>query len=158
MAGHPQRRIDEQRLACITPPSASAIWDCIHSGLSIRNTAMELGYTYAALSDWLHDPARRDILNAARARAAGHLVEDTISIADNGADTSAPDPARDKLRIQARQWLASRWDRTTYGERSGPSVEVNVANMYLNAMRNVQPVDTAVVIDAVPPTAVDPEA
>ena len=91
-------------------------------------------------------------------RKATELADQTIEIADNGADTSAPDPARDKLRIQARQWLASRWDRTTYGERSVAGVEVNVANLYLNAMRNVQPGDSsAVTIEHAPPSA-DPEA
>lgn len=147
MAGNPQRNADIERLRFCTPHQATQIWDAINSGLSIRNAAMELGYTYAALSDWLNDPSRVELLKRARARAAGNLVEQTVEIADNGADTSTPDPARDKLRIQARQWLASRWDRATYGERSGAAVEVNVANMYLNAMRAVQPVDNAVVIE-----------
>ena len=158
MAGNPQRNADIERLRFCTPQQATEIWDAINSGLSIRNAAMELGYTYAALSDWLNDPSRVELLKRARARAAGNLVEDTLGIADNGADTSAPDPARDKLRIQARQWLASRWDRTTYGERSGPSVEVNVATMYLGAMRSVQPVDTAAVTIEHAPVATDPEA
>ena len=149
MAGNPLRNADIARLRFMTPQQASDIWDAIHSGLSIRNAAMELGYTYAALSDWLNDPSRVELLKRARARAAGVLVEESLEIADNGADTSAPDPARDKLRIQARQWAASRMDRASWGQQSGPSTEINVAHLYLGAMRTVQPAGNAVVIDAV---------
>jgi hypothetical protein len=85
------------------------------------------------------------------------MVSDSIQIADNGADTSAPDPARDKLRIQARQWAASRMDRASWGQQSGPSVDINVSNLYLGAMRTVQPSDNAVVIEAVADPA-DPAA
>jgi hypothetical protein len=148
MAGNPLRNADIARLRFCTPQQASEIWDAINSGLSIRNAAMELGYTYSALSDWLNDPARAELLKRARARAAAHLAEETLGIADNGADTSAPDAARDKLRIQARQWLASKWDRASWGQQSGTSLEVNVSNLYLGAMRSVQPGDSAVVIEA----------
>ena len=117
---------------------------------------MELGYTYAALSDWLNDPSRVDLLRRARARAASVLVDQSLEIADNGADTSAPDPARDKLRVQARQWAASRMDRAAWGQQSGPSVELNVAHLYLGAMRTVQPDENALVIDAVADAVADP--
>lgn len=148
MAGNPLRNADIARLRFCTPQQASEIWDAINSGLSIRNAAMELGYTYAALSDWLNDPARAELLKRARARAAGVLAEETLGIADNGADTSAPDAARDKLRIQARQWLASKWDRHTYGEVKAESNTLNMQAIFLQSLRNVQP-DNAVVIDAV---------
>ena len=149
MAGNPQRNADIARLRFCTPQQASDIWDAINSGLSIRNAAAELGYTYAALSDWLNHPERVELLKRARARAASVLVDQSLEIADNGADTSAPDPARDKLRVQARQWAASRMDRASWGQQSGPSLEVNVSNLYLGAMRSVQPGDTAIVIEAV---------
>ena len=148
MAGRPLYRATMTELNQITPRIHQYLLDRIANGDKMRDIATEEGYTLAALLAYLSAPERRQSLLDARAIAAGNLVEDTISIADNGADTSAPDPARDKLRIQARQWLAARWDRTTYGERSGPSVEVNVANMYLGAMRSVQPGDTAVAIEA----------
>jgi hypothetical protein len=117
---------------------------------------MELGYTYAALSDWLHHPDRIGIFKNARARSAAHLAEETLGIADNGADTSAPDAARDKLRIQARQWLASKWDRHTYGEVKAESNTLNMQAIFLQSLRNVQP-DNAVVIEAVADPA-DPAA
>ena len=157
MAGNPLRNADIARLRFCTPQQASEIWDAINSGISIRNTAMELGYTYAALSDWLNHPERVELLKRARARAASVLVDQSLEIADNGADTSAPDPARDKLRVQARQWAASRMDRASWGQQSGPSIEVNLSNLYLGAMRNVQPVDNALVFDAVADPA-DPAA
>ena len=156
MAGNPQRNADIARLRFCTPQQASDIWDAIHSGLSIRNAAAELGYTYAALSDWLNHPERVELLKRARARAASVLVDQSLEIADNGADTSAPDPARDKLRVQARQWAASRMDRAAWGQQSGPSVELNVAHLYLGAMRTVQPDENALVIDAVADAVADP--
>ena len=120
----------------------------IANGDSMRDIATEEGYTLAALMAFLSAPERRQSLLDARASAAAAMVSDSIQIADNGADTSAPDPARDKLRIQARQWAASRMDRAAWGQQSGPSLEVNVAHLYLGAMRSVQPGDSAVVIDA----------
>ena len=120
----------------------------IANGDSMRDIATEEGYTPAALMAFLSAPERRQSLLDARASAAAAMVSDSIQIADNGADTSAPDPARDKLRIQARQWAASRMDRAAWGQQSGPSLEVNVAHLYLGAMRSVQPGDSAVVIDA----------
>lgn len=121
----------------------------IANGDSMRDIATEEGYTLAALMAFLSAPERRQSLLDARASAAAAMVSDSIQIADNGADTSAPDPARDKLRIQARQWAASRMDRASWGQQSGPSTEINVAHLYLGAMRHAQPIDTSVVIDAV---------
>jgi hypothetical protein len=121
----------------------------ISNGDSMRDIATEEGYTLAALMAFLSAPERRQSLLDARASAAAAMVSDSIQIADNGADTSAPDPARDKLRIQARQWAASRMDRASWGQQSGPSTEINVAHLYLGAMRHAQPIDTSVVIDAI---------
>lgn len=129
----------------------------IANGDSMRDIATEEGYTLAALMAFLSAPERRQSLLDARASAAAAMVSDSIQIADNGADTSAPDPARDKLRIQARQWAASRMDRASWGQQSGPSTEINVAHLYLGAMRHAQPIDTSVVIDAIADPA-DPAA
>ena len=152
-------REDLKALDHLSLAAANAIIDDIKAGNPLRVVAGRAGVCRAALEEWMHgDSSRWEHYNRARTRRATDMAEDTIEIADNGAATSAPDAARDKLRIQARQWLASRWDRTIYGERSGPSVEVNVANMYLNAMRNVQPVDTAAVTIEHAPTSAEPEA
>lgn len=160
MAGRPNLNADRHALAHMYPKDFDAILHDIDEGLTLRQVADNAGVGRAALTEWLEADreGRLERYNRARVRKATELADQTIEIADNGADTSAPDPARDKLRIQARQWLASRWDRTTYGERSVAGVEVNVANLYLNAMRNVQPGDSsAVTIEHAPPSA-DPEA
>ncbi len=68
--------------------------------------------------------------------------------AAGGAQTS--DAARDKLRIQARQWLAARWDRKTYGEAPpAAGVTINVDGSFLASMRRVQVDDAPAAIDGV---------
>ena len=48
----------------------------------------------------------------AREAHAAVLAEETLKIADND-----PDPIRARVRIQARQWLAAKYDRETYGDK-----------------------------------------
>ncbi len=152
-------REDLKALDHLTPAAANAILDDIKAGHPLRVVAGRAGVCRAALEEWMHgDSSRWDHYNRARTRRATDMVEETIEIADNGADASAPDPARDKLRIQARQWLASRWDRAQYGAQQAAGVEINVGNMFLSAMRTVQPIDNATVIDATAEAAELPEA
>ena len=156
MAGRPLRTQGIMELIAQESTMHPYLLERIANGDSMRDIATEEGYTLAALMAFLSAPERRQSLLDARASAAAAMVSDSIQIADNGADTSAPDPARDKLRVQARQWAASRMDRAAWGQQSGPSVEVNVANLYLGAMRTVQPDENALVIDAVADAVADP--
>lgn len=146
MAGRPKRTADLAVLGNFRPAQAQQIYESIGAGDSLGSIAEAHGVGRWALTTWLEDPARVDLYKRARVRAASALAEKTIEIADNaaaGTDGDAPaesDVARDKLRIQARQWLSSRWDRETYGDRANTSVVVNMATLHIDALRRAGPV------------------
>jgi hypothetical protein len=146
------------RLNDLLQPEADAIWNCIYSGLSVRKTADKLGYTFAALESWLYEPSRLLLLNRARVSLASDLAHQTITIADgpwgiehridlapdtkNGRDTANgqqaetfPDAARDKLRIQARQWLASKWDKDIYASSPSTVINVDAKSLHIDSLR-----------------------
>jgi len=106
------------------------ILDQIAQGRSIADLARERNVSRAFLSEILNQdlPA----LRAARALAASAFAEQSIEIAD-AAEPATAQVAR--LRIETRQWLAARWGREVYGERSGPSVQLNLAQVHADVIR-----------------------
>lgn len=68
------------------------------------------------------DPKRWEEYKRARQAQMIALTDDTISIAD-----SEEDPQRARVRIQARQWLASRWNAQQFGNESTVNVNVGVS-------------------------------
>ena len=82
-----------------------------------------MGLSYGALLKWVaeSDERTQEFERALRIRAQ-LLVDESIAIADGDGDV-----ARDKLRTQTRQWVASKWDRQRYGEK----VEVNTTHRYV---------------------------
>lgn len=65
---------------------------------------------------WLAaDPRRRDIYEGARQLRADALADEILEIADGKAGSQG-DHLRDALSIRARQWVASKWDRSRYGD------------------------------------------
>ena len=148
MAGKPKRTADRAILAFLTPQAAAAIWADISDGRPLHQVAERAGVSRFTLAEWLDSPDREQLYKRARAKSATVLAESTIQIADNGAAESAPDPARDKLRIQARQWLAARWDRHQYGDRQDTGVTINVQSLHLDALRRRPAADAPLHIDA----------
>jgi hypothetical protein len=74
-----------------------------------------------------------------------HMADEVIDIAD-GATNESERVAR--LRIDARKWLASRWNPGIYGERTGPLVQIDLAGAHLRAVRPVdQPAPQTITID-----------
>ena len=115
---------------------------------SMKNVAAYAGVGITALMRWIDaDADRTAAYIRARASKASILADETIEIADSGVDASAPDAARDKLRIQARQWLASRWDRQQYGDRHDGAVTINVQSLHLDALRRRASAEAPIHID-----------
>lgn len=95
----------------------------------------EMGLSYGAVLKWVAEEEGRtqEFERALRLRA--HLLaEEMVEIADEqGAVASKdgtlldPNVPRDKLRIQARQWIASKWYRERYGEK----VEIEQTHRYV---------------------------
>lgn len=132
MAGRPKRTADLTILSNIVPSAAAEIYTNLEAGKSLWKCAELFGVSKTALTDWLEHPDRIELYKRARTRAASTYAQETIEIADTSAADAA---AKDKLRVQTRQWLASRWDRETYGEQKGPQVTINLATLHLDALR-----------------------
>jgi hypothetical protein len=103
--------------------------------------AKALGTSELVLNEWLDDPARGETVRRARRAGAAAMAEQTLAIAEGELPTVHPvtgelivDPARDKLRIQTRQWVAERRDRATWGTVKD-GVTINIAGLHLDALR-----------------------
>ncbi len=123
------------------PNMGEDVFARIASGQTVARIASDLQVTVLALDEWLSDPARAETVRRARKAGAAALAEQTLAIAEGELPTIHPitgepvlDPSRDKLRIQARQWLAERRDRATWGAAK-EGLTINVAALHLDALR-----------------------
>ena len=106
-------------------------------GKSQTMICYELGIGRRALEQWIED-TDPSIIARARAKAADQLAVETLEIADSMADSN---PQRDVQRIRTRQWLAERWDQKTYGLQKAASVNINIQDLRMAALRHVEVVD-----------------
>ena len=106
-------------------------------GKSQTQICYELGIGRRALEQWIED-TDPSIIARARAKAADQLAVETLEIADSMADSN---PQRDVQRIRTRQWLAERWDQKTYGLQKAASVNINIQDLRMAALRHVEVVD-----------------
>jgi hypothetical protein len=107
------------------------------AGKSQTQICYELGIGRRALEQWIED-TDPSIIARARAKAADKLAVETLDIADSMADSN---PQRDVQRIRTRQWLAERWDQKTYGLQKAASVNINIQDLRMAALRHVEVVD-----------------
>jgi hypothetical protein len=106
-------------------------------GKSQTQICYELGIGRRALEQWIED-TDPSIIARARAKAADKLAVETLDIADSMSDSN---PQRDVQRIRTRQWLAERWDQKTYGLQKAASVNINIQDLRMAALRHVEVVD-----------------
>ena len=107
------------------------------AGKSQTQICYEMGIGRRALEQWIED-TDPTIIARARAKAADKLAVETLDIADSMADSN---PQRDVQRIRTRQWLAERWDQKTYGLQKAASVNINIQDLRMAALRHVEVVD-----------------
>jgi hypothetical protein len=139
MAGRPKRTAD---LALLNDVGAARVEELLEQALPLETICKELKVSKRALYAWLDAPEQSGLLSRARARAADHLAAETIEIAD----TVAEDPAaiaKARLRTDTRKWLASKWDQARYGDAKGVQVNINLADLHLEAVKTVRPVHGA---------------
>jgi hypothetical protein len=136
MAGTPKFHSDMKMLSKLPE---DMIWAMIEGGKSLTEICIEMGISRKALERWIdeNDPDG-DKIARARARAADELVTETLSIADRSDPEHA---AHTRVRIQARQWVAERWNRKAYGTQSGPQININIQDLRMNALRHVEVVE-----------------
>ena len=135
MVGNPKRRRD---VAFLNDMPEEMIFSMIEAGKSIANICIDLGISKRALDDWIEENDHGAMITRARARAADLMACETIEIAD-GMDVDHAQ--RDVQRIRTRQWLAERWDQKTYGLQKAASVNINIQDLRMAALRHVEVVD-----------------
>ena len=134
MAGRPKFRED---MALLEDLPDDMIVSMFEAGKSQTQICYELGIGRRALEQWIED-TDPSIIARARAKAADKLAVETLDIADSMADSN---PQRDVQRIRTRQWLAERWDQKTYGLQKAASVNINIQDLRMAALRHVEVVE-----------------
>ena len=134
MPGRPKFRQD---MALLEDLPEDMIISMLEVGKSQTMICYELGIGRRALEQWIED-TDPNIIARARAKAADKLAVETLTIADSMADSN---PQRDVQRIRTRQWLAERWDQKTYGLQKAASVNINIQDLRMAALRHVEVVD-----------------
>jgi hypothetical protein len=103
-------------------------------GKALQQIADGLGVSRSALCEYIGaDEERRLARTRARAEAADKLAEDVLVIADT-ATVEGEKVAR--LRMDARKWLAGKWDPQGYGEQR-QGITVNIAAAHLADLRGL---------------------
>ena len=97
---------------------------------SPREIANKLGVSYASLWTWItEDEDRYKAYQSALVGIADDLAHEMLDISDNPSESSAAD----KLRVETRMKLASKWDRARYGEQTQVQVGGSVSLIALLA-------------------------
>jgi hypothetical protein len=130
MAGNKKKHHD---MALLDTLPKEQLANMFESGMSETRICVQLGVSKRALTLWLDLPENEGFLSRVRARAADHLVAQTIEIAD---ETDISEVNKARLRVQTRQWVAERWNPAAYAQNKMPSVTVNLANLRLDALRH----------------------
>ena len=135
MVGNPKRKQD---VAFLNDMPEEMIFSMIEAGKSIANICIDLGISKRALDDWIEENDHGAMITRARTRAADLMACETVEIADS---MDVDHAQRDVQRIRTRQWLAERWDQKTYGLQKAASVNINIQDLRMAALRHVEVVD-----------------
>ena len=114
------------------------IFSMVEAGKSIADICIDLGISKRALDEWIDENDHGAMITRARARAADLMACETIKIAD---EMDIDNVQRPVQRIRTRQWLAERWDQKTYGLQKAASVNINIQDLRMAALRHVEVVD-----------------
>lgn len=129
-----QKRTKEALVVLKTPEGSARFVELAEQGLGIDAIAAELKIPRGAITKWLDEPEHAELFTRARARAADHLAQQALEISDQ----SDGEVARDRLRVDTRKWLASKWNAAQYGDQKGVQVNLNLADLHLQAVRVVR--------------------
>lgn len=141
MAGRPKVKADLAILKNLTVGDTDHIFDRLADGEMLYQIAEGFRVGRAALYRWiLASPSREARYKQCREFSASTFAEQAVVIADDQTrDTQEQAVQRDKLRIDTRRWIASRWDRITYGEQRGAEVNISLGTLHIDALRAAAP-------------------
>lgn len=116
------------------------IWDDISNGMTMTNVYKKFGCSTRTFRYWINrKDGRTDTLDRARKHFADTIAEETLSIADSTID---PGEAQiNKVRIDARKWLAGKVAPDIYGDKSQPNVQINLQSEHLRALKDINSED-----------------
>lgn len=89
------------------------IFSLIEAGASLRQAAEQVGCGANTALQWIDAEGLQEQYTRAREHRADTLAEEMIQIADVGSG----DAQRDRLRLDARKWFASKLYPRKYGEK-----------------------------------------
>jgi len=161
MSGRPFRRTTLTTIKALG--GWSAILARIASGETMASIARDLGCSRQYLSQLLHENIEiADLFSQAQRDAAAALAEEAMQILDD-VPAERDEIAKAKARAEHRKWLASVYDRKTFGEPDKQAhVNISIGQLHLDALR-AQPMplpappkqltsgaDSAPILDVVP--------
>ena len=116
--------------------SEQDIFEDLATGLPVTEAIRKYQVSKRIWNGWLYrKPGRRDDYKRAQRHFAETLADETIKIADSCIDTADAQIA--KVRIDARRWIAGKVDPERYGEKQGPSVQINLQSEHLQALKDI---------------------
>lgn len=130
-----QRRTRDALVVLNTVEGKDRLLELVEQGLGVDAIAAEMKVPRGAITKWMDTAEHAALFTRARTRAADYLAHQALTIADD--DTN--DVARDRLRVDTRKWLASKWNQAQYGDSKGVQVNINLADLHLQAVKTVKP-------------------
>lgn len=106
----------------------------IASGETVSSLANSYGVSRPFFSWMLKIHVPREEVVAARRASAEAYAEECLQISDTELDDR-----RARVRIDTRKWFASKLDPQTYGDKATTQIQVNVADLHLQAVRSRTP-------------------
>jgi len=122
------------------------IWDAIANGMTMMNVYKKFDCSSRTFRYWIsRKESRQDTLDRARKQFADTIAEETLSIADSTID---PGEAQiNKVRIDARKWLAGKVSPEVYGDKTQPNVQINLQSEHLRALKDINNSEDGLLVD-----------
>lgn len=112
------------------------ILEDLATGLTMTKTREKYGCSTRIWNGWIkRKPGRAEEFEAAKMAFANTIAEETLSIADSTLDPA--DAQVNKVRIEARKWLAGKLAPEQWGDKSAPQVQISLQGEHLAALKSI---------------------
>ena len=136
MAGRPNLKADTRKLESLYPWAIDKLFDDIESGFTTLRIAESFGVSLSALNDFIERPEYIARTERARRRSARTLAESTLELMDNVPE-NLPAITKAKYQSQNRFRMAAANDRSTFGQQSGSTLNVSLAQIHADTLRAI---------------------
>lgn len=108
----------------------------IAEGVKLTAIARSLGCDRQILYLWIkRGEGREEAMVEARRLAAFSIVEDQDDELENARPLTPVEAAHLRTKANYRQWLASKFNRSAFGEEKGAAVVLNIGSLHSDALR-----------------------